>query len=55
VSFYGKITYQEIDYLVLINEKGEYWVERDCSVDESSLFNKSASRIQLEGFSSNQN
>ena len=54
VSFYGKISYQDVEYLVLISEKGEYWVERDCSVDESSLFAKSSQRIQLERFYSNE-
>ncbi len=51
MSYYGKVTYQDIDYMVIINEKGEYWVDKDCSGDDSRFFTKSASKIILDGFS----
>ncbi len=50
MSYYGKVTYQDIDYMVMINEKGEYWVDKDCSGDDSRFFTKSASKIMLDGF-----
>jgi hypothetical protein len=50
VSYYGKITFEDIDYLVMINEKGEYWVEKNYSSDEVRLFPKSTSKIELDGF-----